>query len=87
MGAPLSRRSSPLNRPSLTASPPEETQAEALPRGAGLVPLAWPLWPAEGRLLLGLVALWCCFGLLVLTSASWFVTEGDPTFYVRRQLI
>ncbi len=56
----------------------------------GILPLPWSLWPAEARLLLGLVALWSCFGLLVLTSASWFVADremGDATFYLKRQFI
>ena len=58
--------------------------------GRGLLPLPWPLWPAEARLLLGMVALWCLLGLLVLTSASWWVAEremGDAAFYLKRQLI
>ena len=47
-------------------------------------------WPAEARLLLGMVALWCGFGLLVLGSASWWVAAremGDPAFYLKRQLL
>ena len=58
--------------------------------GRGLLPLPWQLWPAEARLLLGMVALWCLLGLLVLTSASWWVAEremGDAAFYLKRQLI
>ena len=53
----------------------------------GLLPLPWDLWPAEGRLMLGLVALWSLVGLLVLTSASWWVAEremGDAAFYLKR---
>ncbi len=50
----------------------------------------WELWPAEARLLLGLVALWSVVGLLVLASASWWVAVremGDGAFYLKRQLI
>ncbi len=50
----------------------------------------WELWPAEARLLLGLVALWSVSGLLVLASASWWVAVremGDGAFYLKRQLI
>jgi cell division protein FtsW len=41
-------------------------------------------------LLLGLVALWCVVGLLVLASASWWVATremGDGGYYIKRQLI
>ena len=54
------------------------------------LPLPWHLWPAEARLLLALVALWSLVGLLVLTSASWWVAEremGDAAYYLKRQLI
>ena len=47
-------------------------------------------WPAEARLLLGMVALWCALGLVVLGSASWWVAAremGDPTYYLKRQAI
>lgn len=50
----------------------------------------WQDWPAEARLLLGLVALWCVVGLLVLASASWWVATremGDGGYYIKRQLI
>ncbi|PHX68210.1 MAG: cell division protein FtsW, partial [Cyanobium sp. Baikal-G2] len=55
-----------------------------------MLPLPWSQWPAEARLLLGMVALWSLIGLLVLTSASWWVAEremGDGAFYLKRQLI
>jgi cell division protein FtsW len=54
------------------------------------LPLPWSLWPAEARLLLALVGLWSLVGLLVLTSASWWVAEremGDAAYYLKRQLI
>jgi len=54
------------------------------------MPLPWQQWPAEARLLLGLVALWSLVGLLVLTSASWWVAEremGDGAYYIKRQAI
>jgi cell division protein FtsW len=53
-----------------------------------LLPLPWELWPAEARLLVGLVMVWCLLGLLVLTSASWWVAEREmdnPAYYVVRQ--
>jgi cell division protein FtsW len=56
----------------------------------GLLPLPWDLWPAEARLLVGLFAIWSLVGLLVLTSASWWVAEremGDAAYYVKRQAI
>ena len=53
-----------------------------------LLPLPWPEWPAEARLLLSMVAVWSLLGLLVLTSASWWVAEremGDAAYYLKRQ--
>lgn len=55
-----------------------------------LLPIPWEAWPAEARLLLGLVGLWCLVGLLVLASASWWVAEremGDGAYYLKRQMI
>ena len=55
-----------------------------------LMPLPWPLWPSEARLLVGLAAFWSVAGLLVLGSASWWVATremGDGAFYVKRQAI
>jgi cell division protein FtsW len=60
------------------------------PSRSGLLPLPWHHWPAEARLLLGLVALWSLVGLLVLTSASWWVAEremADGAYYLKRQVI
>ena len=54
------------------------------------MPLPWEVWPAETRLLVGLTALWSLVGLLVLTSASWWVAEremGDAAYYLKRQLL
>ncbi len=54
------------------------------------LPLPWSLWPAEARLLVAMVALWSLVGLLVLTSASWWVAEremGDAAYYLKRQLV
>lgn len=48
------------------------------------------MWPAETRLLVGLTALWSLVGLLVLTSASWWVADremGDAAYYLKRQLL
>lgn len=53
-----------------------------------LLPLPWDLWPAEARLVVGLVLLWSLLGLLMLTSASWWVAEremGDAAYYIKRQ--
>jgi len=55
-----------------------------------LLPLPWHLWPAEARLVLGMVALWSVVGVLILTSSSWWVAEremGDAAYYLKRQLI
>jgi cell division protein FtsW len=72
-------------------SPGRGSEGAATGIGAGgLLPLPWSQWPAEARLLLGMVAVWSVVGLLVLTSASWWVAEremGDPAFYLKRQLI
>ncbi len=76
----------PLTRPSRDSQP--SGSATAIRRG--ILPLPWSLWPAEARLLLGLVALWSVFGLMVLASASWFVADremGDGAFYLKRQFI
>jgi cell division protein FtsW len=59
-------------------------------RAAGTWSWPWEAWPAEARLLLGLVALWSVVGVLVLASASWWVAEremGDGAFYLKRQLV
>ncbi|MFM7239731.1 MAG: FtsW/RodA/SpoVE family cell cycle protein [Cyanobium sp.] len=66
---------------------PERSSPGLSPRGE-----AWPwqAWPAEARLLLGLVAIWSMIGLLVLASASWWVAVremGDGAFYLKRQLV
>ena len=52
--------------------------------------MAWAEWPAEARLILGLIAIWSLVGLLVLTSASWWVAEremGDAAYYLKRQAL
>jgi cell division protein FtsW len=57
---------------------------------SGLLPVPFRHWPAEARLLLGMVALWSVLGLVVLGSASWWVAAremGDPTYYLKRQAI
>jgi cell division protein FtsW len=53
-----------------------------------LLPIPWDTWPAEARLMVGLVVLWTVLGLLVLTSASWWVADremGDAAYYLKRQ--
>ena len=55
-----------------------------------LLPLPFGQWPAEARLLLGMVAIWSLVGLLVLASASWWVASremGDAAYYLKRQAI
>ncbi len=55
-----------------------------------LLPIPWELWPAEGRLLLTLIAFWSIAGLFVMGSASWWVANremGDGAYYIKRQLI
>lgn len=50
----------------------------------------WDQWPAEARLLIGLVAIWSLAGLLILASASWWVAAremGDPAYYLKRQAL
>jgi cell division protein FtsW len=50
----------------------------------------WNQWPAEARLLTGLVAIWSLAGLLILASASWWVAAremGDPAYYLKRQAL
>jgi cell division protein FtsW len=76
----------PLSR-SIAVAGPERSSHGSSTRGE-----AWPwqAWPAEARLLLGLVAIWSVIGLLVLASASWWVAVremGDGAFYLKRQLV
>ncbi len=55
-----------------------------------LLPIPWVLWPAEARLLLGLITFWSLAGLFVLGSASWWVASremSDGAYYIKRQLI
>ncbi len=69
----------------------QETDADlAPPDRSPALPLPWEVWPAETRLLVGLTALWSLVGLLVLTSASWWVADremGDAAYYLKRQLL
>ncbi len=77
----------PTTRPAPSKSPAQNRLASPLKR---LLPWPWEDWPAEARLLIGLVALWSVLGLLVLASASWWVAEremGDGAYYLKRQLI
>jgi cell division protein FtsW len=59
-------------------------------QAAGFLPVPFDHWPAEARLLLGMVALWSLLGLVVLGSASWWVAAremGDASYYLKRQLL
>jgi len=73
------------------SAPARSSRDRATTKQKGLaLPLPWQLWPAEARLLLAMVGLWSLVGLLVLTSASWWVAEremGDAAYYLKRQLI
>ncbi|MFM8935995.1 MAG: FtsW/RodA/SpoVE family cell cycle protein [Vulcanococcus sp.] len=54
------------------------------------MPVPFGHWPAEARLLLGMVALWSLLGLVVLGSASWWVAAremGDASYYLKRQAL
>ncbi|MFZ9173482.1 FtsW/RodA/SpoVE family cell cycle protein [Vulcanococcus sp.] len=54
------------------------------------LPVPFEQWPAEARLLLGMIALWSLIGLAILGSASWWVAAremGDATYYLKRQAI
>jgi len=79
-------RTAPRRRPSA-----QESDATLAPRSfAPALPLPWEVWPAETRLLVGMTALWSLVGLLVLTSASWWVADremGDAAYYLKRQLL
>jgi cell division protein FtsW len=64
--------------------------AKATAQTLDFLPVPFAQWPAEARLLLGMVALWCLLGLVVLGSASWWVAAremGDPSYYLKRQAI
>ncbi|MFM9041878.1 MAG: FtsW/RodA/SpoVE family cell cycle protein [Vulcanococcus sp.] len=54
------------------------------------MPVPFELWPAEARLLLGMIALWSLLGLAILGSASWWVAAremGDASYYLKRQAL
>ena len=55
-----------------------------------ILPLPWPFWPKEGRLIMGLIAFWSISGIFILGSASWWVATremGEGTYYIKRQII
>ena len=67
----------------------QTSAARTEPRG-GFLPVPFGHWPAEARLLLGMVALWSLLGLVVLGSASWWVAAremGDAAYYLKRQAL
>ncbi len=54
------------------------------------LPLPWKIWPYEGKLLIILFGIWSVLGLLILSSASWWVASkemGDWAYYIKRQII
>jgi cell division protein FtsW len=78
----------------ITVAPPPPSRGAKRGQGSSplqrLLPWPWEDWPAEARLLTGLVGLWSVVGLLVLASASWWVADremGDGAYYLKRQLI
>ncbi len=55
-----------------------------------ILPLPWPFWPKEGRLIIGLIAFWSISGIFILGSASWWVAireMGEGSYYIKRQII
>ncbi len=55
-----------------------------------VLPLPWPFWPKEGRLIIGLIAFWSISGIFILGSASWWVATremGEGAYYIKRQII
>ena len=55
-----------------------------------ILPLPWPYWPKEGRLIIGLIAFWSISGIFILGSASWWVAireMGEGAFYIKRQIV
>ena len=55
-----------------------------------ILPLPWPFWPKEGRLIMGLIAFWSISGIFILGSASWWVATremGEGSYYIKRQII
>jgi len=55
-----------------------------------ILPLPWPFWPKEGRLIIGLIAFWSISGIFILGSASWWVATremGEGAYYIKRQII
>ncbi len=89
----LNRSFTPHSVVRTAASVPSRTDIRSAASTPGFrlsLPIPWHLWPAEARLLLAMVALWSLVGVLVLTSASWWVAEremGDAAYYLKRQLI
>jgi cell division protein FtsW len=77
-------------RPSARTDSGPDTEAQRGSSGGGFLPVPFSHWPAEARLLLGMVALWCLLGLVVLGSASWWVAAremGDASYYLKRQAL
>ncbi len=55
-----------------------------------ILPLPWPFWPKEGRLIMGLIVFWSISGIFILGSASWWVATremGEGAYYIKRQII
>jgi cell division protein FtsW len=65
-----------------------DTVSQARKPPQSLLPLPWEHWPAEARLVVGLVLIWSLLGLLMLSSASWWVADkemNDAAYYIKRQ--
>ena len=77
-------------RPNGRQASNQESSSASPARQRAWLPVPFELWPAEARLLLGMIALWSLLGLAILGSASWWVAAremGDATYYLKRQAL
>ena len=77
-------------RPNGRQDSSQDTSSSSPARGRAWLPVPFEQWPAEARLLLGMIALWSLIGLAILGSASWWVAAremGDATYYLKRQAL
>jgi len=80
----------PSLRPNGRQDSSQDSSASSPARGRAWLPVPFEQWPAEARLLLGMIALWSLIGLAILGSASWWVAAremGDATYYLKRQAL
>jgi len=77
-------------RPNGRQASNQDSSSPSPARQRAWLPVPFELWPAEARLLLGMIALWSLLGLAILGSASWWVAAremGDATYYLKRQAL